>query len=137
MDDFVRQQVREYLKRAHRALKTGHLALNDQDYIAAVNRAYYAIFYAANALLATKGLERSKHSGVIAAFREHFVKTGFIEAEYSDLYGTTMSDRHEGDYSLEYLSHETASRDLTWAERFVRRVEKLLKERGVIPWAEP
>mgnify|MGYP000481935701 CR=1 FL=1 len=68
MDEFVRQQVHAYLERAHRALRTGYLALDDQDYIAAVNRAYYAIFYAANALLATKGLERSKHSGAIAAF---------------------------------------------------------------------
>jgi uncharacterized protein (UPF0332 family) len=48
-----------------------------------VNRAYYAIFYAANAMLATKGLERSKHSGVIATFRQHFVKTGMVEPDSS------------------------------------------------------
>jgi len=48
-----------------------------------------------------------------------------IEVEYSDLYGTTMSDRHDGDYSLDYLTHETATRDLDWAERFLNRVEKL------------
>lgn len=132
MDEFVQKRIGEYLKRAHRALRTGHLALSDQDYVGAVNRAYYAIFYAANALLTTKGLERSKHSGVIAAFRQHFVKTGLIEAEYSDLYGTTMSDRHDGDYSLDYLGHETASRDLDWAERLVNRVEELLKEMGAL-----
>jgi len=132
MDEFVQSQVNEYLKRAHRAIKTGHLALDDDDYISAVNRAYYAIFYAANALLTTKGLERSKHSGVIAAFREHFVKTGLIEAEYSDLYGTAMDDRHDGDYSLDYLSYETALRDLDWAERYVKRVELLLKKMGAM-----
>ena len=131
MHDFVRQQINEYLGRAHRALKTGRLALADQDYIAAVNRAYYAIFYAANALLATKGLERSKHSGVIAAFREHFVKTGLIEAEYSRLYGATMDDRHLGDYSFEELTHEKAQRDLEWAEHFVKRIVQALQEIGV------
>jgi uncharacterized protein (UPF0332 family) len=130
MNEFVRQQVNEYLKRAHRALRTGHLALNDQDYVAAVNRAYYAIFYATNALLATKGLERSKHSGVIAAFRQHFVKTGIIEAEYSHLYGVTMDDRHMGDYSLEELTHDKAQRDLEWAGRFVERIERSLVEMG-------
>jgi len=141
MNEFVQRQINEYLKRAHRALRTGRLVLDDQDYIAAVNRAYYAIFYAlvlrqglraASALLATKGLERSKHSGVIAAFRQHFVKTGLIEVKYSDVYGTAMSDRHDGDYSLDYLSHETAARDLDWAERFLSRVEKLLTEIGVL-----
>jgi uncharacterized protein (UPF0332 family) len=50
----------------------GELALAHDDYVTAVNRAYYATFYSANALLSTKGLERSKHSGVIAAFRQHF-----------------------------------------------------------------
>ena len=132
MNEFVQRQINEYLKRAHRALRTGRLVLDDQDYIAAVNRAYYAIFYAANALLTTKGLERSKHSGVIAAFRQHFVKTGLIEVKYSDVYGTAMSDRHDGDYSLNYLSHETAARDLDWAEQFLSRVEKLLTEIGVL-----
>jgi uncharacterized protein (UPF0332 family) len=132
MDEFIQKQIDAYLKRAHRALKTGHLALDDQDYIAAVNRAYYAIFYAANALLATKGLERSKHSGVIAAFRQYFVKTGLIEVEYSDLYGTIMGDRHDGDYSLDVLSYETAARDLDWSERFVNRIERLLKETGAL-----
>ncbi|GEM_PF-7017903 len=48
-----------------------------------------------------------------------------------------MNDRHEGDYSLEYLSYETAARDLTWADRFVQRVERLLAEMGVIIWEEP
>jgi len=49
------------------------LAYEHQDFITAVNRAYYAIFYAANALLCSRRLERSKHSGVLAAFRQHFV----------------------------------------------------------------
>jgi len=71
--------MEQYLARAHQVLDTGQLALEHGDYISAVNRAYYAIFYAANALLATKGLERSKHSGVIAAFRQHFVKTGIVD----------------------------------------------------------
>jgi len=55
-----------------------------------------------------------------------------IEVEYSDVYGMAMSDRHDGDYSLDYLSHETAARDLDWAERFLSPVEKLLKEIGTL-----
>jgi uncharacterized protein (UPF0332 family) len=58
IEEGTRQRIERYLLRAHRVLRTGHLALEDGDYITAVNRAYYAIFYAANTLLATKGLER-------------------------------------------------------------------------------
>ena len=114
-------------------LRTGHLALEDGDYTTAVNRAYYAIFYAANALLATKGLERSKQSAVIAAFRQHFVKTGLIEAEYSRLYGAAMDDRHEGDYEVEsVLDHDKAKQNLAWAKQFVTRIEAALREMGAL-----
>jgi uncharacterized protein (UPF0332 family) len=110
------QKVRQYLKWAHQALETSRLALDHRDYIGAVNRAYYVIFYSANALLVTRGLERSKHSGTLAAFRQHFVKTGIIAAEYSDFYGAAMEDRHAGDYGLVSLSEQVASRNLERAE---------------------
>lgn len=127
----MREQIRQYLQKAHQVLNTGQLALEHGDYITAVNRAYYAVFYAANALLATKGLERSKHSGVLAAFREHFVKTGVIEAEYSDFYGAIMDERTEGDYAAgAFLDEETARQALRRAQRFVGRIEQALQERG-------
>lgn len=83
----TQEKIDKYLARSRQAVETGQLVLAHEDFIAAVNRAYYAIFYAANALLATKGLERSKHSGVIAAFRQHFVKTGLVDAEFSRFSG--------------------------------------------------
>ena len=81
-----------------------------------------------------KGLERSKHSGVIAAFRQHFIKTGLIEAEYSDIYGAVMEDRAEGDYNLEFeTDSDQAERDMARAQRFVARVEHALQEIGILP----
>jgi uncharacterized protein (UPF0332 family) len=130
----VREQVVKYLARARQALSAGELALSHSDYITAVNRSYYAIFYSANALLSTKGLERSKHSGVIAVFRQHFIKTGLIEAEYSDIYGAVMEDRAEGDYNLEFEPDaDQAERDMARAQRFVARAEQALQEMGILP----
>lgn len=129
----VQQRIEQYLARSRRMLRTGRLALQDGDYISAVNRAYYAIFYAANALLATKGLERSKHSGVIAAFRQHFVKTGIVDVMYSDLYGAVMEDRHQGDYAeMEVLSYAVAERDLNRAEQFTNYIERHLRDIGAL-----
>ena len=132
-DANIQEKIRKYLARARQTLETGKLVMAHEDYITAVNRAYYAIFYAANALLATKGLERSKHSGVIAAFRQHFVKTGVIEPEYSDFYGQAMDERRNADYELEMLSYETALENLAHAERFLTRVEEVLASLGVWP----
>jgi uncharacterized protein (UPF0332 family) len=39
-----------------------------------VNRLYYAAFYAARGLLATKDLESSKHARAISLFQQNFVK---------------------------------------------------------------
>jgi uncharacterized protein (UPF0332 family) len=130
IDSHRREKVHKYMARARQALATGKLVMAHEDYITAVNRAYYTIFYAANALLATKGLERSKHSGVIAAFRQHFVKMGLVEPEYSRFYGAAMDDRHVADYELEYLDYETANRHLDHATQFVERIEQVLVEIG-------
>lgn len=130
----ARAQVIKYPARARQALSAGELALAHDDYITAVNRAYYATFYAANALLSTKGLERSKHSGVIAAFRQHFIKTGLIEAEYSDIYGAVMEDRAEGDYNLEFdTDADQAEQDMARAQRFLARAEHALQEIRILP----
>ena len=131
LDPETQRTIVGYLARSRQMIDTGRLTLEHQDYITAVNRAYYAVFYAANALLATQHMERSKHSGVIAAFREHFVKTGLIEPEYSDWYGEEMDARQRGDYTLELVLDEARARELIeQAERFADRVERYLREQG-------
>jgi uncharacterized protein (UPF0332 family) len=131
-DSLTLRKIEQYLEHARQALSTGKLVMAHGDYVAAANRAYYAIFYAANALLTTEGMERSKHSGVIAAFRQHFVKTGIIEPEFSRLYGEALEERHAGDYGLVSLDHATAARSLEQAERFVLRIEQILRKRKAI-----
>ncbi|MEJ2732277.1 MAG: HEPN domain-containing protein [Anaerolineae bacterium] len=127
----ARREARLYIRNAHEMLQVAALNLSEDFHGSAVNRAYYAIFYAANALLATQGLTRSKHSGVIAAFRERFVKTGLIEVEYSDLYGRVMENRHVSDYEIEVpVERQVAARALDDAQRFVERVEQFFQQEG-------
>lgn len=91
-----RYEIELYMSHADEMLQVAEHNLAEGFYSTAVNRAYYAVFYAANALLATQGLSRGKHSGVVAAFRQHFVKPGLIEAEYGRIYGQLMDDRRVG-----------------------------------------
>ena len=126
-----RREAGLYMDNAQHMLVVAARNLDDGFFASAVNRAYYAIFYAANATLSTLGLARGKHSGVISAFREHFVKPRFIEAEYSDIYGRVMDHRHVGDYELELsLEDQQARTDLRDAKRFVQRIEQWLKQEG-------
>jgi uncharacterized protein (UPF0332 family) len=85
------------------------------------------MFYAASGLLLTKGISRGKHAGVIAAFRQHFVKSGLIETEYSELYGAVMESRISGDYEVAFEADlPTAEKALHSARHFVERVSTYL-----------
>ena len=122
------REIELYIDHADEMLRVAAHNLAQGFYSTAVNRAYYAIFYAANALLATQGLSRGKHSGVIAAFRQYFVKPGLIETEYSRTYGRLMDDRHGADYDLETdVEPERAAVDVENAHQFVARVKLYLQ----------
>jgi len=128
MDEATLKEVTLYIENANESLSVAQLNLENDFYAAAINRAYYAIFYSANALLATKKLARSKHSGVLSAFRQHFVKSGLLPSELSEIYGQVMDDRHEGDYEIiTATSKEDAEIDVQQARQFVDVVSEWLQ----------
>ena len=127
----IRALVTYRLEQADESLDSARVLLEKRLDRPAVNRAYYAIFHAANAMLATRGLARSKHSGVISAFRQHFVKPGLIETDYSEVYGRLMDHRNVSDYEVELLiENQQAYADLHDARRFIQRAEQWLKQEG-------
>lgn len=129
MDEATRNEVALYIENADESLSVAQLNLDNDFYAAAINRAYYAIFYAANALLATRKLARSKHSGVLAAFRQTFIKSGLLATELSEIYGQVLEDRHEGDYEIiTATSQEDAVLDLQQARHFVTEVKAWLRK---------
>ncbi|MBN2562960.1 MAG: HEPN domain-containing protein [Phycisphaerae bacterium] len=76
-----RDVVRYWLGQARDALASAHSEAAAARLNFAVNRAYYACFYAASAVLLSEGRKFVKHSGVRAALHRHLVKTGRIEPD--------------------------------------------------------
>jgi uncharacterized protein (UPF0332 family) len=64
----------------------------------AVNRLYYAAFYAVSAALLERQRSFRKHSGVRAAFHREFIRTGLLDVEWGKFYDRLFEDRQEGDY---------------------------------------
>lgn len=130
-----RDQINAYLRASHRALEAARFNLAQGFYGTATNRAYYAIFYAASGLLWSQGISRSKHTGVLAAFRHHFVKPGLIEWEYSELYGAAMESRISSDYEITLQADRLlAAKSLEAAQRFVDRITAYLDQtKGIRP----
>ena len=92
------QLIRYRLERSKETLKDAETLLSTGSLISAVNRMYYSMFYAVVALLKTKELASSKHSGVRALFNQHFVKTGSVPKEMGQFYGELFERRSKGDY---------------------------------------
>lgn len=85
-------------ERAEATLTEALDELSRNNFRLAVNRAYYAVFYAIRALLALVDKDSSKHAGVISLFNQYFIKTGTVSEISFKSIQSLMDLRHEGDY---------------------------------------
>ena len=76
----------------------------------AANRLYYALYYAASALLLSKGIATKRHSGLMTQINMHFVKTGILSKDEGALFRVMFSLRHEDDYE-DFIEVEKADID--------------------------
>ena len=88
------------LEKADESLRAARLLAHEGFFDFAVSRAYYTMFYAAEALLLKENLSFSKHSAVIAAFGLHFVKAGHVASDFHRYLIEGMDSRNVGDYAL-------------------------------------
>ena len=87
------------LKRANETLKEVEVLIENKFWNTAINRQYYACFYAVGALLAREGVEATSHSGMRQKFGELFIKTGKINRELGKHYSDLFEKRQKGDYN--------------------------------------
>lgn len=128
-----REVVTIYIDGARKALQGAQYNLDGDFYGIAVNRAYYAFFYAATALLLTLDLTRSRHSGVMAAFRQYFVKPGTFSVQDSYAYGEAFELRNVTDYEmLGKVDEAQAHTVVKNANRFVEHCEAYLTTKGCL-----
>ena len=97
----------------------------------AASRAYFAMFYVAQAFLEGKELTFSKHSAVIAAFGREFAATGQIPTEFHRFLIDAQETRNIADYgSRDAVAPEQAQEQIERAERFLELATQTL---GPIP----
>jgi uncharacterized protein (UPF0332 family) len=89
------------LDKASRALHAAEVLLREDEVDFAAGRAYYAMFYVAQALLRESGLRFSKHSAVHAAYGEHFAKTTVLHPKFHSWLLDAYDSRIQGDYGTD------------------------------------
>ncbi|MCS6843317.1 MAG: HEPN domain-containing protein [Caldilineales bacterium] len=133
-DDPRRALVHYRLEEAAETLAEAELLRDAGSYRGAVNRAYYAMFYALLGLLATRGLGASKHSGAIALFDREFVKTGLLAPELSRALHLAFQRRQVHDYGeITRPDRDLADESIEDARRFIEAIRNYLRDQGDSP----
>lgn len=115
------------LGKARQALETAGQVLALGDASAAINRAYYAAFYAALAALSSVGEAPKTHTGVHQRFWVRFVQTGRFSAAVARTLPDSFAARLSADYDALLVTDEAAARDLLAdVTTFLEAVEALL-----------
>ncbi len=116
--------IQEEMRKARRALETAKVDLSVGDGAASINRSYYAMFYAARAMLLKENTNVPKtHSALIGEFCRRFVEAGPLPRQLGRDFNKIEEQRRYVDYIAdEEISPDVASEVLDKATAFVDAV---------------
>ena len=123
----MKETTAKLLEKAGRSLQVADRLTKSGDAEFAVGRAYYTMFYAAQALLNEKDLRFRKHGGVHSAFAQHFIKTGWLDNKYQRWFLAAFNRRITGDYGIEAdITADDARVLIDQAREFLEASKQLL-----------
>jgi len=119
------------LIKSRQRLDAARILCTEGHYEDSINRAYYAMYLAALALLHRKGVETKTHAGLISAIGSEYVKTGELAPEHGRALNLIEELREEVDYTIcrEIMREEVIS-VITKAADFVVCAERICAEDG-------
>ena len=125
----MNEEINALLEKAKESLEAAETLADSGHFGFAASRAYYGLFYVAEALLLNKGFAFSKHGNVIAAFGEHFVKTKIFDPKFHRYLIEGFEQRQIGDYeALEKVSESTARTIVERGKEFLEVAHLYLKK---------
>ena len=130
LDDESRKALVEYrIERAYATMQEAAVMTEKEFYNAAVNRLYYACYYATEALLLKHKIEAKSHAGVKAMLGLHFVSKGLVPISIGKILSTLYEKRQSGDYDDFIYCDKEMTDDLTiQAQTFIDHIGELVKE---------
>ncbi|MEZ4864768.1 MAG: HEPN domain-containing protein [Caldilineaceae bacterium] len=117
------------LTKAEQYLQSAQLLRDHGDYDSSVSRAYYAMFFVAEALLFRLGFSFSSHHAVTAAYGQHFAKTKILEPGFHRALLSAFDMRQRGDYqALSGLTMQDANSTIIDALAFLAAARQWLAD---------
>jgi len=125
-EEAKREAARLWMEKADDALRTAKRE-RELSPPSSLNRAYYACFYAATAVLISEGRQFVKHAGVRSAIHKYLIHEGHLPKELGDAYDNLMSVRQKADdEAIVNWTPQQAAEAMEVAERIVTALRILL-----------
>ena len=123
--------ISDLIKKAKESLNAAKSLLESRYTDFSASRSYYAMFYAAEAVLLTKNLSFSKHKAVISALGKEFVKSGALPSGLHRHIADAFDVRQAGDYGpVGSVGKEKARVLIENAKEFIETIAGYLKREG-------
>jgi len=115
--------------KAHERLVVAEELHHNGHYEDAVSRSYYAMYYAAKALLLSKGVATRTHRGLLAMIGDYYVKTGLFDYQTFNTLAHTETLRESADYgSGEEITEVISKNVLIDSRHFIETCEALFSQ---------
>ncbi len=113
------------LKSARKTFEAAKILAENQYWNSAVNRLYYSLYYAVNALLVLNEIQTKSHSSTKSQFSLYFVKTGKFDKKYGKLFSELFDWRQKGDYENIFdYNNESVQPLFEPVEEMIKLIEK-------------
>ncbi len=129
-DSSIKEMIVGELNFANERLNAARVLLERNMLVDAVNRAYYAIFYAARAMLNVLGYDAKTHSGIVSEFGLRIVKEKLVPEKYAQILRRAFELRETSDYVIgAVFGREEVDELIKNVSDFVEMAEKFVNER--------
>jgi len=121
------EEVRKLIEKAEHALEVAEQLIKNRYPSDAASKIYYSMFYAAQALLKSEGIDVVRHSAVESAFGYYFVKTGRVDQKYHRMLLDARKIREIADYDIEEeIVEPVASLKVEEGKAFLAAIREIL-----------
>ena len=117
------------LSRAKQDVSDAELCYQNNRYLVANNRAYYAIFHAIRAVFALERVDFKRHKDVIAHFNQYYIKSNVFPRIIGKKISQASSIREDSDYDDEFIAKEDKTKEqIETAKELIELVEKYINK---------
>ncbi len=122
------EKIDALLRKAQKFLRSAAVLIEMADYDSTASRAYFAMFYAAQAALLQETQALSSKQGIRSTFISRFVENGPLPARAGEALQRASELQEMGDFAYDFaVGEEDAEMILSEAEAFVNSLENMIQ----------